>query len=119
MIGDGLAASEHSRPAGCGQRPATVPAEDEQGIAVYAQDADPTGAGLPLPGLPAFLENDLDWWLDPERRPVNVQTRTSTWRRVGTRFRRKPRAARRAHNRGELYRSPDSHFWLICYDPPK
>ena len=34
---------------------------------------------LPLLGLPAFLANDLDWWLDPEQRQVTVQTRT--WRR--------------------------------------
>ena len=50
-----------------------------KGIAVYAQDAVPPGPRLPLLGLPAFLENDLDLWLDPERRHVTVTPRT--WRR--------------------------------------
>ena len=50
-----------------------------KGIAVYTQDAVPTGPRLPLLGLPALLENDLDFWLDPERRHVTVQSRT--WRR--------------------------------------
>lgn len=50
-----------------------------KGIAVYTHDADPPGPRLPLLGLPAFLDNDLDWWLDPERRCITVQPRT--WRR--------------------------------------
>ncbi len=50
-----------------------------KGIAVYTQDAVPPGPRLPLLGLPALLENDLDFWLDPERRHVTVQPRT--WRR--------------------------------------
>ncbi len=50
-----------------------------QGIAVYSPDAVSPGPRLPLLGLPAFLENDLDFWLDPERRHVTVQPRT--WRR--------------------------------------
>jgi hypothetical protein len=50
-----------------------------KGIAVYTQDAFPPGPRLPLLGLPAFLDNDLDWWLDPERRYITVQPRT--WRR--------------------------------------
>jgi len=49
------------------------------GIAVYTQDAVPPGPRLPLLGLPAFLENDLELWLDPERRYVTVRPRT--WRR--------------------------------------
>jgi hypothetical protein len=49
------------------------------GIAVYRHDAVPPGPRLPLLGLPALLNNDLDWWLDPERRHITVQTRT--WRR--------------------------------------
>jgi hypothetical protein len=53
--------------------------EMSKGIAVYAQGADPPGPRLPLLGLPAFLGNDLDFWLDPERRHVTVQSRT--WRR--------------------------------------
>ena len=36
-----------------------------RGIAVYTQDAVPPGPRLPLLGLPAFLEHDLDVWLDP------------------------------------------------------
>ena len=50
-----------------------------KGIAVYPTDADPPGPRLPLLGLPALLDNDLDWWLDPERRSITVQSRT--WRR--------------------------------------
>jgi hypothetical protein len=50
-----------------------------KGIAVYPPDAVPAGPRLPLLGLPAILNNDLDWWIDPERRDVTVQTRT--WRR--------------------------------------
>jgi len=50
-----------------------------RGIAVYTPDAVSTGPRLPLLGLPAFLDNDLDWWLDPERRRITVQPRT--WRR--------------------------------------
>jgi hypothetical protein len=50
-----------------------------KGIAVYTQDADSLGPRLPLLGLPAFLENDLDFWLVPEQRHVTVQPRT--WRR--------------------------------------
>jgi hypothetical protein len=50
-----------------------------KGIAVYARDAIPPGPRLPLLGLPALLDNDLDWWLDPERRHITVQTRS--WRR--------------------------------------
>ena len=49
--------------------------EMTKGIAVYAPDADPPGPRLPLLGLPALLDNDLDWWLDPERRHITVQTR--------------------------------------------
>jgi hypothetical protein len=44
-----------------------------QGIAVYAQGDVPPGPRLPLLGLPAFLNNDLDLWLDPERRHITVQ----------------------------------------------
>ncbi|HYW82945.1 MAG TPA: hypothetical protein VFB30_06810 [Spirochaetia bacterium] len=51
----------------------------ERGIAVYARDAEPPGPRLPLLGLPSLTNNDLDWWLDPERRNITVQTRT--WRR--------------------------------------
>ncbi len=50
-----------------------------KGIAVYAKDADSPGPRLPLLGLPALLGNDLDFWLDPERRHVTVQSRT--WHR--------------------------------------
>ncbi len=50
-----------------------------KGIAVYPPDAVRAGPRLPLLGLPAILKNDLDWWVDPERRDVTVQTRT--WRR--------------------------------------
>jgi hypothetical protein len=49
------------------------------GIAVYAPDADPPGPRLPLLGLPALLDNDLDCWLDPDRRQITVQSRA--WRR--------------------------------------
>ncbi|MFI5456514.1 MAG: hypothetical protein ACHRXM_13775 [Isosphaerales bacterium] len=55
-----------------------------RGIAVYTQDAVPPGPRLPLLGLPAFLDNDLDLWLDPERRHVTVQPRN--WRRRLIRF---------------------------------
>ncbi len=55
------------------------PLEMERGIAVYARDDDPPGPRLPLLGVPSLLNNDLDWWLDPERRDITVQTRT--WRR--------------------------------------
>jgi hypothetical protein len=44
-----------------------------KGIAVYTEDAVPPGPRLPLLGLPAFLDNDLDFWLDPEGRNVTVQ----------------------------------------------
>ncbi len=47
-----------------------------QGIAVYDRDAVPPGPRLPLLGLPAFLENDLDFWLDPDRRQVTVRERS-------------------------------------------
>ena len=50
-----------------------------KGIAVYARDTVPPGPRLPLLGLPAFLNNDLDLWLDPERRHITVQQ--GTWRR--------------------------------------
>jgi len=49
------------------------------GIAVYPSDATNPGPRLPLLGGPTFLSNDLDWWLDPERRNITVQTKT--WRR--------------------------------------
>jgi hypothetical protein len=51
----------------------------KRGIAVYPHDAVPPGPRLPLLGLPAILNNDLDWWIDPEQRHITVQTRT--WRR--------------------------------------
>jgi hypothetical protein len=51
-----------------------------KGIAVYTQDAVPPGPRLPLLGLPALLENHLDFWLDPERRHITIQSRT--WRRA-------------------------------------
>lgn len=50
-----------------------------KGIAVYARDQVPPGPRLPLLGLPALLDNDLDCWLDPGRRHVTAQTRS--WRR--------------------------------------
>jgi hypothetical protein len=53
--------------------------EMREGIALYPRDAIPPGPRLPLLGLPALLDNDLDLWLDPEARRVSVQTRT--WRR--------------------------------------
>jgi hypothetical protein len=53
--------------------------EMRKGIAVYPRDAAHPGPRLPLLGLPALLDNDLDCWLDPERRQVTVQTRS--WRR--------------------------------------
>jgi hypothetical protein len=49
------------------------------GIAVYAPDVVPPAPRLPLLGLPALLDNDLDWWLDPDQRNITVQSRT--WRR--------------------------------------
>jgi hypothetical protein len=51
----------------------------ESGIAVYPDNAIPPGPRLPLLGMPAFINNDLDLWLDPEMRHISVQTRT--WRR--------------------------------------
>jgi hypothetical protein len=50
-----------------------------KGIAVYTPDAVPPGPRLPLLGLPAMLDNDLDLWLEPEVRHVTVRSRT--WRR--------------------------------------
>lgn len=50
-----------------------------QGIVVYPPDADPPGPRLPLLGLPALLDSDLDLWLDPERRQATA--RSHTWRR--------------------------------------
>jgi hypothetical protein len=50
-----------------------------RGIAVYPPDADPPGPRLPLLGLPALLNNDLDFWLDPQRRQISIQQRG--WRR--------------------------------------
>jgi hypothetical protein len=32
-----------------------------------------------LLGLPALLNNDLDWWLDPDRRHITVPS--PNWRR--------------------------------------
>jgi hypothetical protein len=51
-----------------------------RGIAVYTQNAVSPGPRLPLIGLPAFLDNDLDFWLDPEGRHVTV--RPPNWRRL-------------------------------------
>jgi hypothetical protein len=53
--------------------------EMTKGIAVHSPDADPPGPRLPLMGLPALLDNDFDFWLDPDRRYVTVQPRS--WRR--------------------------------------
>jgi hypothetical protein len=53
--------------------------EMSKGIAVYTPSTVPPVPRLPLLGLPALLDNDLDWWLDPQRRHITVQTRT--WRR--------------------------------------
>src|SRR3954469_12984363 len=39
--------------------------ELSKGIAVYTPDAVPPGPRLPLLRLPALLDNDLDFWLDP------------------------------------------------------
>jgi hypothetical protein len=50
-----------------------------KGIAVFPRDAVPPGPRLPLLGVAALLNNDLDFWLDPELRHVSVATRT--WRR--------------------------------------
>jgi hypothetical protein len=52
----------------------------DRGIAIYGAHAIPRGPRLPLVGLPALLNNDLDFWLDPEGRHAYVQTRT--WRRT-------------------------------------
>ena len=49
-----------------------------KGIAVYAPDAFSRPA-IAAAGASRFSRNDLDLWLDPERRHVTVQTRT--WRR--------------------------------------
>jgi hypothetical protein len=46
-----------------------------RGIAVYAQNDVSAGPRLPLLGLPALLNNDLDLWLDPEQRQISVQQR--------------------------------------------
>jgi len=51
----------------------------KKGIAVYPRDAVPPGPRIPLLGVAALLNNDLDFWLDPELRHVSVETRT--WRR--------------------------------------
>ena len=48
-----------------------------KGIAVYPPDAATSSPRLPLLGLPSWLDNDLDLWLDPDRRHITVQTRTS------------------------------------------
>lgn len=53
--------------------------EMKKGIAVYPSAGVPPGPRLPLLGLAALLNNDLDFWLDPDHRHVFVQTRT--WRR--------------------------------------
>ncbi len=50
-----------------------------KGVAIYPSDSVTPGPRLPLLGLPSLLNNDLDWWLDPERRHITVQTRN--WRR--------------------------------------
>jgi hypothetical protein len=44
-----------------------------RGIAVYGQNDIPAGPRLPLLGLPALLNNDLDLWLDPQQRQISVQ----------------------------------------------
>jgi hypothetical protein len=51
----------------------------KRGIAAYSREAVPLGPRLLLLGLPALLENKLDFWLDPDRRQVTVQPRS--WRR--------------------------------------
>jgi len=53
--------------------------EMAKGIAVYPPEAVSLGPRLPLLGVAALLNNDLDFWLDPELRHVSLQTRT--WRR--------------------------------------
>jgi hypothetical protein len=53
--------------------------EMERGIAVFPPDAAPPGPRLPLLGLAALLNNNLDFWLDPDLREVTVQTQS--WRR--------------------------------------
>jgi len=55
------------------------PLEMRRGIAVSLPDDDASNFRFPLLGLPSILKNDLDWWLDPQRRHITVQTRT--WRR--------------------------------------
>jgi hypothetical protein len=51
----------------------------DKGIGVYSPDAVLPGPRLPLLGLPALRDSDLDLWLDPERRYITVHPRT--WRR--------------------------------------
>ena len=58
--------------------------EMRRGIAVYTQDTVPTGPRSPLLGLPALVANDLDCWIDPERRQVTVQTRRCAGRSSGS-----------------------------------
>src|SRR5262249_16850522 len=53
--------------------------EIRRGIVLHPPDTASPGPRLPLVGPPAFLHNDLDCWIDPERRHVTVQTRA--WRR--------------------------------------
>jgi hypothetical protein len=53
--------------------------EMPRGIAVYPHHDTSPGPRLPLVGLPALFQNDLDFFLDPDLRQVTVQTRT--WRR--------------------------------------
>jgi hypothetical protein len=55
------------------------PMKLRNGIAVYPPNTTPPAPRLPLLGLPAFLDNGLDWWLDPDRRCITVHSRT--WRR--------------------------------------
>ena len=45
-----------------------------KGIAVYPPDAVPPGPRLPLLGLPALLENDLDLWLEVNGRRMQTGT---------------------------------------------
>jgi hypothetical protein len=53
--------------------------EMRKGIAIYPLDMVRLAPRLPLLGLPALLDNGLDWWLDPDWRNITVQSRT--WRR--------------------------------------
>ena len=53
--------------------------EMRKGIAVYPRDSLPQGPRLPLLGVAALVNNNLDFWLDTELRSISVQTRT--WRR--------------------------------------